>query len=76
MTKWKLRGSSLVEDDRTPTAPAKPPVVVSYDPSEHTVEEVKSYVTDHPKERANVLAAEEDGKARVTLVEWLDSEET
>jgi len=46
----------------------------AYDPGEHTVEEVKTYIEEHRDEVADVLAAEQDGKARVTLVEWLEQE--
>jgi len=46
----------------------------TYDPGEHTVEEVKTYVEEHPDEAEDVLAAEQDGKARVTLVEWLEQQ--
>jgi hypothetical protein len=42
-----------------------------YDPGAHTVDEVKAYVEAHPDERAAVLAAENSGRERVTLLEWL-----
>lgn len=42
-----------------------------YDPGDHLVDDVKAYVTEHPDQRDEVLAAEEAGKNRVTLVEWL-----
>lgn len=42
-----------------------------YDPATHTVAEVQSYVTEHPEERAAVLAAEKAGKARTSLLDWL-----
>ena len=40
-------------------------------PGEHTVDEVKAYVDEHPDERQAVLDAEAAGKNRVTLVDWL-----
>ena len=43
----------------------------NYDPSNHTVAEVKDFVEDHPDLRDAVLAAEENAKDRSTLVEWL-----
>lgn len=48
--------------------------VEEFDPSAHTVEEVKQYVIDYPDDLADVIAAEKAGKNRVTLVEWLESE--
>ncbi len=40
-----------------------------FDPSEHTVAEVKEYLTDqHPDEVARVIAAEEVGKGRATIL--------
>lgn len=45
--------------------------LTSYDPSAHTVDDVKVYVTDHPEERGAILAAEETGKARTSLLDWL-----
>lgn len=45
--------------------------VERYDPGAHTVAEVTAYVADHPEERAAVLAAEEQGRARVTLLAQL-----
>lgn len=44
-----------------------------FDPSAHTVDAVKAYVTEHPDYVTEILEAEEAGKARVTLVEWLDN---
>jgi len=46
----------------------------SYDPSEHTVDEVKEYVTDNPGQAGEVLAAEQAGKNRTTLTDWLDEQ--
>lgn len=42
-----------------------------YRPADHTVDEVKAYVTEHPDEAQTVLAAEVAGNNRVTLVDWL-----
>jgi hypothetical protein len=44
-----------------------------YDPGEHTVTEVIGYVEDNPQDLEEVLAAEEAGKARVTLISHLES---
>lgn len=46
-------------------------LTVGFDPAAHTVDEVKDYATDHPDEIADLYDAEEAGKARVTLLEWL-----
>ena len=45
----------------------------TYDPGEHTVDEVKEYVGDNPDQRDEVLAAEQAGKNRSTLVDWLEA---
>lgn len=42
-----------------------------FDPSEHKVDEVIAYVTEHPDQRETVLATEQAGKDRKTLVEAL-----
>ena len=44
-----------------------------YDPGAHTVAEVEAYVADHPDELDAITAAEEAGKARVTLLNALYS---
>jgi hypothetical protein len=49
--------------------------VSDYDPADHTVEEVKAYVEEHPDELEAVHEAEVEGKNRVTLIEWLESPE-
>jgi hypothetical protein len=45
----------------------------SFNPSSHTVDEVKAYVTENPDYLTEILEAEQEGKARVTLIEWLDT---
>ena len=44
-----------------------------FDPSGHTIVEVQEYVTNHPDEREAILAAEQAGQNRVTLVSWLQA---
>ena len=44
-----------------------------FDPAAHTVDEVKAYVEAYPDYAPDILEAEQDGKNRVTLVEWLDN---
>src|SRR5262245_35538463 len=46
----------------------------TYDPGEHTVDEVKEYVTANPDQADEVLAAEQAGQNRVTLVSWLEAQ--
>jgi hypothetical protein len=43
-----------------------------FDPSEHTVAEVQAYIEAHPEEVGDILAAEQEGKNRATLVTWLE----
>lgn len=47
----------------------------TYDPGDYTVEEVKEYVTDNPDQADEVLAAEQAGKNRTTLTDWLESQQ-
>jgi hypothetical protein len=44
-----------------------------YDPGDYTVDEVKSHVEAFPDSVETVLAAEEAGRNRSTLVSWLES---
>ena len=44
----------------------------SFDPGDYTVTEVIGYVEDNPDELEAVIAAEEAGKARVTLLTHLE----
>jgi hypothetical protein len=46
-----------------------------FDPADHTVDDVKAYVGEHPGERQAILDAETAGKNRVTLVDWLEEDE-
>lgn len=74
MPAWKLQGSSLIENRNPNPEPKvdKPPVVVEFDPADHTIDEVKAHVNENPDQTQAVLDAELDGKNRVTLVEWLE----
>lgn len=45
-----------------------------YDPSEHSVDEVKSFVEEHPEQAILVLNAEQADKNRVTLVNHLQQQ--
>lgn len=46
-------------------SPAAPPVV--FDPAEHTVDEVKAFVAEHPELAEPVVAAEKAGKNRSSI---------
>jgi hypothetical protein len=48
---------------------------VAYDPSAHTVDEVKAHVEAHPDELDAIYDAEQSGKARTTLLDWLAARE-
>jgi hypothetical protein len=57
------------------TAEEVPPEVEppeAFDPADHTVDEVLAYVDKHPDKADAVLAAEEAGKNRSTLVAALE----
>lgn len=43
-----------------------------YDPSDYTIDQVKDFVTEHPDLAADIQAAEQEGKNRSTLVDWLE----
>lgn len=58
--------------DATPT---DAPVEAAFDPSGHTISEVKAYLANHADQREAVLAAEHEGKARTTLIDWLSPTE-
>jgi hypothetical protein len=76
MPNWKLDDATVavVWDEDAPDEPEFEPDE-DFDPAEHTIDEVKAFVADWPDSRADVLEAEEAGKNRVTLVEWLSEDE-
>ena len=51
----------------------QPTVEVGYDPAAHTVTEVIGFVEDNPEQLEAILLAEEEGKARTTLISHLES---
>jgi hypothetical protein len=53
------------EADLEPEDPAEP----TFDPSDHTVTEVKAYLAGNPGDEERVLALEADGRARKGLLE-------
>jgi hypothetical protein len=48
----------------------RPPTIgdLQFHPDDHSVDEVLTYVAEHPAEAERVIAEEKAGKARVTLV--------
>ncbi len=56
-----------VEPDPPTSEPAE------FDPSDHNIDDVESYVEANPDELDAVLAAERAGKDRSTLIEWLEA---
>lgn len=75
MPNWKLQDTTVVWDEDAPDPEPDADDAVDeragYDPSVHTIDEVKAFVEASPDHAAAVLEAELDGKNRVTLVEWL-----
>lgn len=71
MANWKLEGSSVVWDEDAPEATSE--VDDSFDPGDHNIEDVKKYVTDHPDEVQRIYDAEEAGKGRSSLLDWLST---
>lgn len=45
---------------------------MSFDPADHTVGEVKTYVNENPDKADAVRLSESGGRQRVTLIEWLN----
>jgi hypothetical protein len=76
MPNWKLDDElvAVVWDEDAPDPEDEPEFEPDedFDPADHTIDEVKAFVTDWPDSRDDVLEAEEGGKNRVTLVDWLN----
>jgi hypothetical protein len=68
MGNWTLEGTSVVWDEDAPD-----PVDESapFDPSGHSIADVKTYVEAHPDETQAIYDAESEGKARSSLLDWL-----
>jgi len=49
-------------------------LIVTLDPSDNTIEDIKAHVEAHPEEAAAMLRLEQQGQNRVTLVEWLQEQ--
>lgn len=62
-----------VLDEYDPNAPDQTYAAEEgYDPSAHTVTEVIGYTEDNPDQLETILAAEQAGKARTTLISHLE----
>lgn len=68
MANWKLEGSSVVWDEDAPD-----PVVeeTAFDPTGHSIADVKAYIGEHPDDVQRVYDAELAGKNRTSLLDWL-----
>lgn len=47
--------------------------VSDYDPADHTVEEVKAYIGEHPEQADAILELELNGKARSGLLSFIEN---
>jgi len=74
---WSQPNQQVVRDGEPVAAGTNNPDPASdaFDPGAHTVADVELYLADHPDERDRVLAAERDGKNRVSLVGEDDDED-
>lgn len=57
-------------------APDDEPDEDVFDVGQHSIPQVKDFVTEFPETLADVLASEQEGQNRVTLVEWLTNQQT
>jgi hypothetical protein len=55
--------------------PVEEPAEETFDPADYNIAQVKDFVEANPDLRADVLASEEAGKNRSTLIEWLNEED-
>lgn len=56
------------EDEEDDAAEAETPEAPAYEPSEHTVDEVRAYLAENPDQTETVLDRERAGKSRVSLI--------
>lgn len=71
MANWKLVGTSVVWDEDAPDPVDDEGVESEFDPSTHTIDQVKTYINDHPDQVQAVYDAEVAGKNRTSLLDWL-----
>jgi hypothetical protein len=64
----EYRTSNELEIKRLTTGFGYTVKVPQFDPSEHTVKEVETYLADNPGDAARVLDAERAGQARVSIL--------
>jgi hypothetical protein len=66
---WSQPNQQVVRDgDPVGIISEDPDPQAEFDPSAHTVAEVNDYLDANPDDADRVLAAERDGKARVSIV--------
>lgn len=63
-----------IDDGGSRGAEQTPDAQQGFDPAASTVAQVQDYVRAHPEQTGAVRAAEADGKARSTLLVWLDEQ--
>ncbi|HEY9376668.1 MAG TPA: hypothetical protein VIQ02_06180 [Jiangellaceae bacterium] len=71
---WQGEAPPIPDPQTAPKPEPKPepePEPEEYDPGAHTIADVQKYVTEHPDELDAVYDAEENGKGRITLLDWL-----
>jgi hypothetical protein len=61
-------GFATIEGDQADSADP------DFDPADHTVDEVKAYIEEHPEQTDAILELEEEGKARVSLLSLAEEE--
>ncbi len=57
-----------------PVAEPFDPATLDFDPADHTVDEVKEYLAEHPEQTDAVLELEEEGKARTGVLSLAEDE--
>lgn len=66
-------GYETAEVEAEPEAEPESDEVEEYDPSSHTVADVEAYAAAHPDEIGDILASEQEGQNRSTLVSKLET---
>jgi len=84
MGNWTMQDTSVVWDEDAPEYVEEEGIAGidlgttyptsdedGFDPSAHTIADVKAYVEAHPDETQAIYDAESEGKARTSLLDWL-----
>jgi hypothetical protein len=68
-TEDPLEVTRLIAAGYTDTRKRPPTIVdVQFHPSDHGVDEVLTYLAEHPEEAERIIAEEKAGKARVSII--------